>query len=105
MEKEKSMRSDLGNTGAKGSKDATWRGRRFPTCVRGRVAVCCADERERARTGRRKSNRGETGGNGARGGTSGAVLSKLFRGVEREPVQVELCAVRLLFELLGFLLR
>jgi hypothetical protein len=32
-------------------------------------------------------------------------LSELFGGVEGEPVQVELCGVRVLFELLGFLLK
>jgi len=29
----------------------------------------------------------------------------LFSGIERKPVQVELSAVRILFELLGFLLK
>jgi len=32
-------------------------------------------------------------------------LCELFGGVEAEPVQVELSGVRILFELLGFLLR
>jgi len=36
---------------------------------------------------------------------SGEVLSELFGGVEGDPVQVELWGVRVLFELLGFLLR
>jgi hypothetical protein len=31
-------------------------------------------------------------------------LSELFGGIEGEPVQVELSGVRVLFELLGFLL-
>jgi lipoyl-dependent peroxiredoxin len=35
---------------------------------------------------------------------SGALLSELLGGVEGEPVQVELSRVRVLFELLGFLL-
>ncbi len=38
-------------------------------------------------------------------GVSGAVLSELFGEIEGEPVQVELSGVRILFELLGFLLR
>ena len=36
---------------------------------------------------------------------SGEVLSELFGGVEGDPVQVELWGVRVLFELLGFLLK
>ena len=39
------------------------------------------------------------------GGRSGAVLSELFDEVAREPMQAEVSAVRVLFELLGFLLR
>jgi hypothetical protein len=37
-------------------------------------------------------------------GTSGALLSELFGGIEGEPVQVELSEVRFLSEELGFLL-
>ena len=36
---------------------------------------------------------------------AGAILSELFGGVERAPVQIELRAVRILFELFGFLLK
>jgi hypothetical protein len=42
---------------------------------------------------------------GGGAGQSGALLSELFGGVEGEPVQVELSEVRILFELLGFLLK
>jgi hypothetical protein len=35
----------------------------------------------------------------------GELLPELFGAAEREPVQNELSAVRVLFELLGFLLR
>jgi hypothetical protein len=38
------------------------------------------------------------------GAASGAVLPELFGGIERKPVQAELSNVRVLFELLGFLL-
>jgi hypothetical protein len=38
------------------------------------------------------------------GGASRAVLPELFDGIDGEPVQAELCEVRLLLELLGFLL-
>ena len=38
-------------------------------------------------------------------GRSGAVLSELLVEIAREPVQVEVSDVRVLFELLGFLLR
>jgi hypothetical protein len=37
-------------------------------------------------------------------GPCGAFLPKLPGGIAREPVQVELSGVRVLFELLGFLL-
>ena len=77
----------------------------FSLVCRGRLAVCCADE-QRGGTRRSKSNRSETGGNGGGTwcGTSGAVLSELFGRIEGEQLQVELSAVRVLFELLGFLL-
>jgi hypothetical protein len=39
------------------------------------------------------------------GGASGAILSELLGGIAGEPVQVELSEVRILFELLGFLLK
>jgi hypothetical protein len=68
------------------------------------MEVCCADEREQARAGWGKSRRSEAGGSGTRCGASGAFLSELFGGIERAPMQVELSGVRILFELLGFLL-
>ena len=62
-----------------------------------------------AGTGGRKPDRSEASGRGAAAraatGASGALLSKLFDGIEGEPVQVELSEVRVLPELLGFLLR
>jgi len=70
-----------------------------------RVGLCCADELGRAGGGDGKSSRRAGGGGGPAGGISGAVLSELFNAVEGEPVQVELSGVRVLFELLGFLLR
>jgi len=42
---------------------------------------------------------------GRKGSRPGAVLSELFVEVEREPLQVEVSGVRVLFELLGFLLK
>ena len=72
-------------------------------CALAHTELCCADELERA-AGGRQSNRSETGRNWARDEVSGPVLSELFGGTEGEPVQVELSGVRILFELLGFLL-
>src|SRR5258706_11140783 len=75
-------------------------GRRVSTCALGHAEVCCADEGERAGAGWRRA--GGTDADGA--GASGAVLPELFRGIERQPVQAGLPAVRILFKLLGFLL-
>jgi hypothetical protein len=61
------------------------------------LAVWCADGYEWTATGRDARS-------GTEGGASRAVLSELLGGVEGEPLQVELRAVRILFELLGFLL-
>src|SRR5271168_1362352 len=108
MEKEKiSMPKRFGTGRGIRSQGRTSRGRRVSTCARARAAVCCADGLRRAGTGRGKSNGSETCGNecGVRCGTSGAVLSELFDGIERERVQVEVPVVRVLLELLGFLLR
>ena len=59
--------------------------------------VSCADEYEWA-----AAERDARSGTGGR--TSRAVLSELLGGVEGDALQVELRAVRILFELLGFLL-
>ena len=72
------------------------------------MGLCCADGRTEAGTGGGKLGRSEalecgTGG-GAATGASGAFLPELFVGIKREPVQVELSALRVLSELLGFLL-
>ena len=69
-----------------------------------RVRVCCVDERDGTGTGGEPSGRIKSGGNSTRAGASRAVLSELLGGVEGEQVQVELPAVRVLFELFGFLL-
>lgn len=99
--KTNSLRSDSESTGKESDEGEAG----FPLVCRGRLAVCCADE-QRGGTRRSKSNRCETGGDGggARCGISGAILSELFGRTEGERVQVELSAVRILFELLGFLL-
>ena len=76
---------------------------RFPTCAPARVELCCADERERAGAGFGESGPAG-GGRRTAGGASGAVLSELLGGTERAALQVELSGVRVLFELLGFLL-
>jgi len=47
---------------------------------------------------------GGCGRSGAMDGASRAVLPELFHGIERQPVQAGLPAVRILFKLLGFLL-
>src|ERR1700722_11215774 len=70
------------------------------TCAGMNVAVCCADERRATRTREWYSG----GGASQSGIASGAILSKLFRGIEGESVQVELSGVWILFELLRFLL-
>src|SRR5712671_5098545 len=77
-----------------------------------RVRLCCVDGREWKGTG--TGTETETGGgpcgrikpgeNSTRSWASRAVLSELLSGVEGEQVQVELYAVRVLFELFGFLL-
>jgi len=77
-------------------------GRRVSTCALGHAEVCCADEGERAGAGWRRA--GGTDADGAWAGASGAVLPELFHGIERQPVQAGLPAVRILFKLLGFLL-
>ena len=77
-------------------------GKWISTCVEARVAVCCANEPEGNRFERRKSSRNETAGCEAR--ASRAFLSELLYGIEGEPVQIDLSRVRILFELLGFLL-
>lgn len=56
------------------------------------------ERREKDYPGRRTANSAEVCG-------SGAVLSELLGEVAGEPLQVEVSAVRVLFELLGFLLR
>ena len=68
------------------------------------MRVCCVDERDGTGTGGEPSGRIKSGGNSTRAGASRAVLSELLGGVEGEQVQVELSAVRVLFELFGFLL-
>lgn len=84
----------------------TCTGRLVSTCVREWAGVCCADELERAGADCGKSSSWEDGGGGAAGGGAcGEILSELLGGIEGEPVQVELCGVRVLFELLGFLLK
>jgi hypothetical protein len=67
------------------------------------MALSCADEREWTAA--------EFGKSGPAGGcrrtadwASGAVLSELLGGVEGAALQVELSGVRILFELLRFLL-
>lgn len=69
------------------------------------MGVCCADELEwaGARSGRCSGRKGS--GSGPDGGASGEILSELFGGVEGVALQVELWGVRILFELLGFLLK
>ena len=70
-----------------------------------RRGLCCAHERKWAGIIARERN--ETGcrtGSRAAFGASRALLPELFGGIEREPVQVELFHVRVLFELLRFLL-
>jgi hypothetical protein len=73
------------------------------------LELCCADESKRAGVGGRKPGRSEPRGygadDGARVAASAALLSKLFGGIEGEPLQVELSEVRILFKLLGFLLK
>jgi hypothetical protein len=80
----------------------------FHLCANVREVYVLADERKRAGTIAWEHGRGETGC-GARGraafGPAGALLSELFGGIEREPVQVKLSQVRILFELLRFLLK
>jgi hypothetical protein len=102
----KSMGRDLGEDEEMPVRTRRWEEDGFPLVRGGRAAVCSADELERAGTRRGESSGGETCGNwgGTRCGPSGAVLSQLFDRIEGERVQVKLSAVRVLFELLGFLL-
>jgi hypothetical protein len=78
----------------------------FPL-VRGCRWACCADDGKRTGVTGRKPRHETSGcgsGGGAEFGASGALLSELFSGIGGEPVQVEMSGVRVLFELLGFLL-
>jgi hypothetical protein len=80
----------------------------FHLCANMREVYVLADERKRAGTFARQRGRNETDSRArdrAAFRASGALLSELFGGIEREPVQVELSQVRFLFELLRFLLK
>jgi hypothetical protein len=80
----------------------------FPLVRGSAKGLCCADERKWAGAIAREHGRNETigcdAGCGAAFGPSGALLSELFGGIERKPLQVKLSQVRILFELLGLLL-
>src|ERR1700683_1367532 len=80
----------------------------FPLVRNSGRGLCCAHERKWAGVFTKGRRRNEIvrrhAGSGAAFGASGALLSELFGGIEREPLQVELSQVWFLFELLGFLL-
>jgi len=80
----------------------------FHLCANVREVYVLADERKRAATFARERGRNETGSRArdrAVFRASGALLSELLSGIERESLQVELSQVRVLFELLRFLLK
>lgn len=90
-----------------GSRNAVSEKPDFHLCANVHLVYVLADERKRTGFFARQRGRNETGlqsWDRAAFRASGAFLSKLFRGIEREPLQVELSHVRILFELLGFLL-
>jgi hypothetical protein len=80
----------------------------FHLCANVREVYVLADERRRTGIFARQHGRNETGSRAwdrAAFRASGAILSELFGGIERESLQVELSQVRVLFELLRFLLK
>jgi hypothetical protein len=76
-------------------------------CANVRKVYVLADERKRAGIFSRKRGGDQLGSRARNTGAfraSRALLPELFGRIKREPLQVELPQVRVLFELLGFLL-